>query len=229
MNPGPATVASPSGDCPAERQPRHDRLGDGARLLARRLGQRQRDVGGEVAMLRTLGPIDRDRLAGHRGDEAFARELVDRPDENFPNSFTRTERSHVVHLHVVSMHTWAAVKFRQVAHAVACAAGSLDREEAAAGVVVLEDRLIAGRRVPTVDRVAQGIDAQELAAGRPPALLAPEPLLVHDEEIRRLVRAGVAVPVVTCASESTGPRTIRAGIDTSMVIGSWTTCAANPP
>ena len=143
---------------PAERQSRHDRLGDRARLFPGRLGQRQRHVGGEVAMLRPLGPIDRHGVAGHGGDEPFARQIIDRPDQNFPNSFTRTELSHVahvVHLHVVSTRTWAASSSRSLRSPAACRAlGSLDREEAAAGVVVLEDRLIARlsspKAVPTV-------------------------------------------------------------------------------
>ena len=32
-------------------------------------------------MLGPLGPVDRHRVAGHRGDEPFARQIVDRPDQ----------------------------------------------------------------------------------------------------------------------------------------------------
>src|SRR5580698_92197 len=93
------------------------------------------------------------------------------------------------YLHVVSLRTFRPSSFGpEKAPTIPGDGGLLDREESAAGGVVLEDRLQPGGGADRRGE-AERMDPQQLAARRPPALLSPQAPLIDHEQVRLLLEA----------------------------------------
>src|SRR4029079_16866700 len=101
------------------------------------LRDRERDVGGEVAVLGPLGALDGDG-GGRRRDDPVARHRGEGLGQKIARGLSGARRSlQVHHLHVVSTRTYDASSY--------CRSGGLpalllDREQPAAALVVLVGR-----------------------------------------------------------------------------------------